>query len=176
MNGNCHFLFGAALSTAAVMNLEQINSYLPNVTATPETATLLILGGLIGSIIPDIDSSTSYIGKLAHPISKYINKISKCFGKEKEYHRGILHDPTLYIAGLVLSYLYFPPVIGLFLGCLSHLFLDMFNPAGISLFLGASRLSVAGIKSGSKFSIAFTWGLTLSVLAIGGFFKFVQVN
>ncbi len=173
MNGNCHFLFGAALSTAAVMNLELINSYLPNISATPETATLFILGGLVGSIFPDIDSSTSYIGKLAYPISRYINKVSKCFGKEKEYHRGILHDPTLYIAGLVLSYLFFSPIVGLFLGCLSHLFLDMFNPAGISLFLGASRLSLAGIKSGSKFSIAFTWGMTFFVLAFGGLLKYL---
>ena len=176
MNGNCHFIFGTALGTAAAINLDVINRYFPNITMTPETATLFVLGGIVGGLFPDIDSPTSYIGKLSYPVSKWIGKLSRKFGKEKENHRGMLHDPTFYLAGIVLSYLFFPPLVGLFLGCLSHLFLDMFNPAGISLFLGASRLSIAKIKSGSKVSVFFSWGTTLFTLVSGILIKTAYIK
>ena len=60
MNGNCHFIFGASVGTAVAINTDILNSYLPNIAATPETATLFVLGGLIGGIFPDIDNRTCF--------------------------------------------------------------------------------------------------------------------
>lgn len=167
MNGNCHFIFGAATGAALAINIELISSTLPNITATPETTTLFVLGGLVGSIFPDIDNPNSYMGKLTTPLSTAIGSISEAFGKTGPHHRGILHDLSVYVAGLILCYLYFPPMIGFFIGCLSHLFLDMFNPAGIPFLFGVSRIHLGKIKSGSKESIIFTWICTIAAAILG---------
>ena len=157
MNGNCHFIFGASVGAAGVMTLEVLHAYLPNIQTTPEAATLLILGGLLGSVFPDIDNPTSYFGKLTAPVSKWIGKVGKAFGKSGAHHRGIFHDGAIYIAGLLLSYRFFPPLIGFFAGCLSHIYLDLFNPSGVPFLLGVKHLHLGKIESGSKASIFFTW-------------------
>lgn len=167
MNGNCHFIFGASVGTAAAMNTELLSTYLPNITAAPETATLFVLGGLIGGIFPDIDNPTSYFGKLTVPVSEWIGGIGKAFGKEREHHRGVFHDAAIYIAGLILSYLFFTPLIGFFAGCLSHIYLDMFNPSGIPFLFGVKHLHLGKIPSGSKGSVIFTWVSAIAVLLIG---------
>lgn len=167
MNGNCHFVFGAALGTSISVNIELIASALPNIAHTPETVTLFIMGGVLGGIFPDIDNPTSYFGKLASPISKIFGSIGKATGKTGKNHRGIMHDPALYIACLLICYFYFSPLIGFFVGCLSHLFLDMFNPSGIPFLFGAAHLHLGKITSGSKGSIVFTWIMTVLVLAAG---------
>lgn len=172
MNGNCHFIYGATLGSMITLNIAKISEVLPNVTNTPETAALFVLGGLIGGIFPDIDNPNSYMGKLSVPVSKVIGKIGEAFGKKGSNHRGILHDPAVYIIGLVLSYLYFPPTVGFFIGCLSHLFLDMFNPAGIPFLFGLSWLRAAKIKSGSKESVIFTWVNVAMVIVLGIYLKF----
>ena len=167
MNGNCHFVFGASLATAVAMNAERIHMSFPNIENTPETATLFILGGLLGSIFPDIDSPTSNMGKLTMPVSRWLGKVSKLFGKEMMHHRGVLHDSGLYLIGLVVSYLYFPPICGFFIGCLSHVFLDMFNPAGIPFLFGVKHFHLGTIKSGSKAGNILTWVLVASALGAG---------
>ena len=166
MNGNCHFVNGAALSTAAVMNLDKITTILPNITNSPETATLFILGGLIGGIFPDIDNPNSYMGHLASPVSNVIGKTNELFGKNGSNHRGILHDPIVYIAGLILSYLFFSPLVGFFVGCLSHIFLDMFNPKGVP-FLLFFKIRLGKFNSGETGSIIFTWICVVIVITAG---------
>lgn len=169
MNGNCHFVFGASVGTAAALSTELLHSYLPNIAATPETATLFVLGGLVGGIFPDIDNPTSHVGKLTTPVSKWIGGIGRIFGKTREHHRGIFHDAAIYLAGLILSYFYFPPLLGFFLGCLSHTYLDAFNPSGIPFLLGVKHYHLGNIPSGSKGSIIFTWtnvGLVLLIAII----------
>lgn len=181
MNGNCHFVFGAALGTALAMNVGAISSVLGNVSPTPETTTLLVLGGLIGGIFPDIDNPNSYIGKLTSPVSGIFGKLGKATGKTGKNHRGILHDPAVYIAGLILCYLYFPPLVGFFVGCLSHMFLDMFNPMGVPFLFGAAHLHLGNIPSGSKSGVVFTWTNVTFVLVvaiivkIGLFDKIIRV-
>jgi len=167
MNGNCHFIFGASLGTAFAMNVDKLETILPQLTNSPETATLFVLGGLIGGIFPDIDNPTSYIGKLTVPVSSVIGKFGELAGKTGPMHRGILHEPIVYITGLILSYMFCPSLVGLFLGCISHLYLDMFTPAGIPLFFGAKHLRLAKIKSGSQQSVIFTWLNVLVALIIG---------
>lgn len=171
MNGNCHFVFGAALGTALAINLDSIATVLPNITNTPETCTLLVLGGLVGGIFPDIDNPVSYVGKLTAPVSTAIGGVYKAFGKTGKNHRGILHDPLVYIAGLILSYLYCTPLVGLFVGCLSHLFLDVFNPSGVPFLLGAWHLHLGRIPSGSKQSVVFTWIIVVLTIAVAVTFK-----
>ena len=167
MNGNCHFVFGAAIGTALAINIDLVSTALPNITSTHETVTLFILGGLVGSIFPDIDNPNSYMGKLTVPVSTVLGQVSEAFGKTGSHHRGVLHDLSVYLAGLVLSYLYFSPLIGFFIGCLSHLFLDMFNPAGIPFLFGVSKIHLGKIKSGSKESVIFTWVAVVAVTALG---------
>lgn len=167
MNGNCHFIFGAALGTAFAMNTDKLEAVLPNLTNSPETATLFVLGGLIGGIFPDIDNPISYIGKLTVPVSTVIGKFGELAGKTGSNHRGILHEPLVYLMGLVLSYMFCPPLVGLFLGCISHLYLDMFTPAGIPVFFGAKHLRIAKIKSGSQSSVTFTWLNVFVAVLIG---------
>ena len=172
MNGNCHFIYGAAVGSMAAMNSEKLSYILPNITNTPETATLFILGGLIGGIFPDIDNPTSYMGKLSAPIATLIGFINEKLGKTGYNHRGILHDPTVYIAGLILSYFFMTPLVGFFLGCLSHIFLDMFNPKGVP-FLFFKKISLAKFKSGEIGSIIFTWICIVVAVSIGIAFKYL---
>lgn len=167
MNGNCHFVFGAAVGTSVMLNTSYIAELLPNIIISPETSTLFILGGLLGGIFPDIDNPISYVGKLTAPVSTVIGKIGAIMGKSGKNHRGILHDPAVYIAGLVLAYLYFTPLVGFFIGCLSHTFLDLFNPSGVPFLFGAFRLRLAKIPSGSAAGIIFTWVSVALVLFMG---------
>ncbi len=167
MNGNCHFVFGASLGTMLAVNMDKIETSLPHLCNTPDTATLFILGGLIGGIFPDIDNPTSYIGKLTVPVSSVIGTFGSISGKTGPMHRGILHEPVVYLIGLILSYLYCPSLVGLFVGCLSHLYLDMFTPAGIPFFFGIKHFRLAKITSGSKQSVIFTWLNVFAVILIG---------
>lgn len=83
MNGNCHFIFGATVSTMVAINLEKLSVVLPNITCSPETTSLLILGGILGGVMPDMDNPKSYIGRLSRPISTYIGKLGGLFGKKE---------------------------------------------------------------------------------------------
>jgi len=167
LNGTCHLAFGTAVGTAVVVNLNFVNQYFPNIPLTAEMGTLLVLGSIVGSLLPDVDNPTSYVGKLCYPISFVIGKIYKLQGKEEWQHRGILHDGAVYLAGLILSYFYFSPLVGLFLGCLTHIFLDMFNPAGVPFLLGVRRIKLGKFKSGEKGSKIFT-AVCISVVLLAG--------
>lgn len=167
MNGNCHFMFGTAAGLAIAFNLNSIAEYLPEITDTPEMRTLFVLGGMIGGILPDIDCPNSYIGKMAVPVSTLIGAVQKKSGKSEYKHRGLFHDPAVYLAALYLSYNNYPALMGLFTGCLTHILLDLFNPAGVPFLFGVKHLRIANFKSGSRESIIFTWISTAIVLITG---------
>ena len=78
------------------------------VFAFPDAELIAPIGCIIGSVIPDIDSPNSKVGKALKPISKTIEILSKPFHKTEENHRGIFHDLGLANIFLVLSYFYFP--------------------------------------------------------------------
>jgi membrane-bound metal-dependent hydrolase YbcI (DUF457 family) len=59
-----------------------------------------------------------------------------------------------------------PSLLGFFVGCLSHLFLDMFNPKGIPFFF-IKRIRLGKIESGDVKSIIFTWVCVFLCLGIG---------
>ena len=166
MNGNCHFVYGATVGAMVALNLGTLSQVLPNVTCTSETATLLVMGGILGGIFPDIDNPSSYMGQMASPVSDGIGVINEALGKKGSHHRGLLHDPVLYLAALFASYMLFTPLIGFFIGCLSHLFLDAFNPMGIPV-LFKKKVSLGKFKSGSFESIIFTWVNVVLCVLIG---------
>ena len=172
MNGNCHFIYGATIGSMVALNIDKISTVLPHITNTSETATLFVLGGLIGGIFPDIDNPSSYMGKLSAPVSTVIGTINKKLGKVGANHRGILHDPIIYIIGLILSYIFLPALIGLFVGCISHLFLDMFNPKGIP-FCFVKKVSIGKFDSGSIGSVIFTWINVFLCIILGCVLKFM---
>jgi len=167
MNGNCHFVFGTALGTVIAISIDKVSGILSEIPASSEMQTLFILGGIIGGIFPDIDNPASYMGKLSVPVSTWIGNISKKFGKTGKNHRGILHDPAVYLIGLILAYQHCPAWCGFFVGCLSHLFLDMFNPSGVPFLFGVKHLHLGKIISGSRESVIFTWICTAAVLTAG---------
>jgi len=79
----------------------------------------------LGSTIPDIDYSGSYVSELCPPISNWINK--------RHGHRSITH--SIYWS-LLLGVLCFveSKFITLLIGYTSHILLDMFTYTGVKLF------------------------------------------
>jgi inner membrane protein len=178
MNGNCHFIFAAASAAAIAMNLEMMSTAIASVSdmigmegigidASPSGVTLIIMGALIGGIFPDIDNPDSSMGHLSKPLSTVIGSISVLTGKTGMKHRGIFHDFAIYVMGFILSFFLFQPLMGFFIGALSHLFLDAMNPAGVPVLFGIKTLRFAKVKSGSKEAVFLTWLLVVLVLLIG---------
>ena len=96
---------------------------------------LLIPSGIIGSLIPDLDSKNSKLNQKL--------QVTKIFSLCK--HRGIMHTPILYAILWLISLFLIQNSIariviyGLLLGVLSHLILDMLNPMGIRVFYQVRR-------------------------------------
>lgn len=122
----------------------------------PIPAKLTFLTGtLIGSILPDIDHKNSYLGNKLKPLSATVNLVA---GHRKLFHSGILYA-AIYLIGK--NSIYNPYILqllfGLFIGAISHLILDTFNPLGIPWFypLSKKKLSIASIKTGGKLETIF---------------------
>lgn len=82
----------------------------------------------VGLLLPDIDIQYSTYGKRIKPISKWLNK--------KVGHRTLTH--SLFF----VTVLYFSCNIafgmnifstGLMIGCVAHIFCDLFTPSGVPL-------------------------------------------
>ena len=99
---------------------------------------MVIIAG--STLIPDIDSHYSKLGRIILPVSWLIEKTIG--------HRGFFHSllATLIITMLVW---FIVPQYSLFvgIGCLSHLILDAFNPGGVPLLWPYHK----------KFSLPFTF-------------------
>ena len=116
-----------------------------DIVPSVEYFTFAVGLGVIGGLLPDIDIQTSKLGQHIKLLSAIIREL---FG-----HRRLFHWAFLYIAlfGMAAWQLpaYFQYTLFLFLGILSHLFLDLFNKVGIP-FLNpyGKRIHLANIKSG----------------------------
>jgi inner membrane protein len=94
-----------------------------------------IVGITVGSLLPDIDSPTSILGRNI-PILPHLVK-----------HRGLTHS----LAFVVAMYLICPPLA---IGCVLHIILDMLNPAGVSLLWPIpwkAKLPLVKFQSGGTF-------------------------
>ena len=165
MNANCHFMYGLATGiTISLITGADMNE-----------AIGLTSSCLIGSLLPDIDMEKSTISNLLKPISIPIYKLNSLFGASEERHRGIIHDLGLWTLLLILSLSYFPSWKGFFIGGLSHLLLDLFNPAGVP-FLFIRRIRIGTIKSGSRDSIILTLILSILLITFGILYHFGLVT
>lgn len=84
------------------------------------------IGLALFSILPDVDSPRSLLGKIFRPLSYKL--------LEHTMHRGATHSLLFLCMLLCLLWLFLPNCCGLAaLGLFSHLFLDMLTPAGLEL-------------------------------------------
>ena len=77
MNGKTHLSIGLAIG--AVMGAEYFKR-----TGEPVGVLVLVVNSAVGSVLPDIDLETSYIGCRIPILPKFINRV---FG-----HRGFTHS------------------------------------------------------------------------------------
>ena len=106
----------------------------------------LIASAVVGSILPDIDSSTSIICSVI-PFS------GRTFGRLR--HRGITHSLVALSLTTIASYLIFKSFsvsLGFFVGYLSHILSDMMTVKGVELMWPNRKLYRIGlnIRTGSK--------------------------
>ncbi|MBM7607420.1 inner membrane protein [Lysinibacillus composti] len=153
MNKPAHLSVGLTVGIATAKYLMETIQY-SGIVEEIVGVTAVICGALFGSLLPDIDHPKSYIGRRLRMTSFMI---SKTFG-----HRGIVHTPIVVIA--FTAFLYFLTlqlsgimqdvslsfVIGLGVGMLSHLLLDMMNKRGIPFFypFTSKTFHIATFKTG----------------------------
>ena len=126
-------------------------------------------GVCLGALLPDIDHQHAPISKITYPLSAIVQRYAK--------HRTWTH--TLLFAVSVPILFNFAGLnewfnIGLFVGILSHLVLDLFNPTGVPLFMPITKkkFRIAKIKTGGNGEIAFS---VASVL-VGFLLYFPQIT
>ncbi len=107
-----------------------------------ENGFLFLVVALISSIIPDIDSEHSKVGR------RGLSKILASFSK----HRGIFHSLFfVLIVGFVL-WIYVPVISFAFVfGYLFHLLIDCFTKRGVRLFYPFKFRIHGFVKSGGFF-------------------------
>lgn len=110
---------------------------------------------LLGTLLPDIDLPTSYLGKRLWFFSWPISFFSK--------HRGVFHSPLF--GGLIFFLLLFLGApfavsLGFLCGFASHLFIDALTPAGIALLYPFFPFKVRGfVRTGSLLEFFFFMGI-----------------
>lgn len=91
----------------------------------------------IGSLLPDIDTTRSFIGRVLFPISSIIEK--------KIGHRGVTHSllfsSIFFFALLPFSFRF---AFALWMGYVGHLLADMLTISGVPLLYPASYICVMG--------------------------------
>ena len=177
MDGQTHLVFG--ISTAAITASFFIGR--PEMSVT--SAAIFTGMAALGSLMPDIDSEESLIGRKLFTLSFFVNKL---FG-----HRTYTHD--IFLIG-ILAFLFAGKnifTLGFFFGYLGHLFLDALTIAGIPCFYlfqtciskKKKRHRYAGnihllpylfrMESGGFISKVFTYvlitGFTFIRVKVGGF-------
>lgn len=116
MTGKTHIIGGlaASLALANVMNYDPV---------------LLVGGGVVGALIPDICHGGSTIGRTLPMVSKLVNML---FG-----HRSFTHSLLflLFVGFALKSFAVNESVgVGLLIGMISHIVLDMATKNGVKLF------------------------------------------
>lgn len=157
MKGKTHIAGGIALGYLAFNSIDILN-----VNLNDEKVFLLATVGLtLGALLPDIDHSNSIITNRVKPIGKVISKIFK--------HRGFTHSilgslVMVFLMNLLFKVFGLNKEISLFLlksiyiGIMSHIFLDMLTPSGVSLLYPYNkRYNIANFRMG---------GISESILVI----------
>ncbi len=106
-----------------------------------EDKFIFVSVALIATLLPDIDTPFSYLGKnkLLRPLQFFSR------------HRGIFHSFTFLLFILIFLVIFFPFLIfPFFLGYGLHLLLDSFNPSGVRMFYPFKKKYRGKIKTGGK--------------------------
>lgn len=102
---------------------------------------IFIFSVLIGTIILDLDSPKSKYGKsiIFRPLQFFVS------------HRGILHSLTFAIVVSVIVSIFFPVIgFGLFIGFLSHIFMDSLTKEGVRILWPLKFKTRFIIKTGGE--------------------------
>lgn len=87
---------------------------------------IFIITGMIASLIPDIDHTSSYLGKKIKPLAWILKTAFK--------HRGFTHSiPFALIIAILIAQLSIQAALGFFIGYLSHLLIDGLTPGGVRI-------------------------------------------
>lgn len=128
MTGKTHLAAGILASTTLI-------TLLPAPTE-PIHAILLTIGAAYGALLPDIDADYSIAKNNFFISSRIYCQLAKFFNrggrKSCFVHRGIMHSlliPSLYSIGFgfTKSLILKPLLLGIVVGLLSHLFLDLIS-------------------------------------------------
>lgn len=113
-------------------------------------------GLVIGSLLPDIDEPSSYVGRRSFGVAA---KVKEAFG-----HRGMTHSLVVWgvMVALVWRQSASPLVVGFVLGYLFHIIEDFFSVQGVPLFwpLSSKRWKVPLYRTGKgmeKVFVAAAW-------------------
>ena len=159
MQGKTHAVCGAVAAMAYVLVVQE-----PAI----EIAAAYMIGGMLGGLCPDIDHPHSQIAKQSIATGVTSRACYSLFG-----HRGFVHSIWACILFGVLAYYGFgaldrllvpdltiyiqPFAIGIFLGSISHLFADSFNPTGVNWIppITQKKHRFTRIKTGSSGETTF---------------------
>jgi len=109
---------------------------------------LFLVVVLVCSILPDIDSPRSFLGK------SWFGKPFSAFAS----HRGFFHSYTFCILASLLFALFYPLLaFPFFLGYSFHLFADSFTPNGIKPFWPIKTVSSGKVTTGGKVEDGIFW-------------------
>ncbi|MEB3751683.1 hypothetical protein EP10_002538 [Geobacillus icigianus] len=124
-------------------------------TELPFTAAYTA-GLVIGSLLPDIDEPSSYVGRRSFGVA---GKVKEAFG-----HRGMTHSLIVWgvLAALVWRESASPFAAGVVLGYLFHIIEDFFSVQGVPLFwpFSSKRWKVPLYRTGKgmeKLFVAAAW-------------------
>lgn len=166
MKYRTHVVGGILASLMGVLAIQSLG-----VSLSPEHQGILIATSTFGSLVPDIDHQNSYIGTRARLTSKVVNSLCG--------HRGVTHSPMVVSTFMFLAYCLFAEFVakgavvdyaflGLLIGMLSHMFLDMLTKGGIPLWypFTKKKVSLTGMKTGSIYESFFLGLMVLSCFAL----------
>ena len=138
MNYKTHKIGGICAGAIVVSSVvpNTLNSLASFDVKSISIASLIMVGSVIGSSIPDIDKRGSHISKKLGIVSAFASMT----GHRKFFHSpifiiifsGILNYLALYLDGVYQS-LYYTFIIGLTFGMISHLIVDSMTVTGIPL-------------------------------------------
>ncbi len=109
---------------------------------------ICVAGGTLGGLLPDIDHPNSKISKKIPVISWIVTKFCP--------HRGPTHTLVLWLFVLGIPMYYFPMFAlvftSIYVGVISHLFLDACTPSGCKMLapFSSKKVRFAKIKTGGK--------------------------
>lgn len=177
MTYKTHLTGGIVASTGVVtyslgtnMALAERFGSIPALVSIP----LILVGAVIGALLPDIDSPSS---KARRFIRRILVKNPNTRNGNPN-HRGIPHTPIFWVVVLWFLFGVFTGpgstlfLVGLSIGVVSHLVLDLLNPAGIPIWFPFSRrkTTLVPIRAGKMLEkVVFIVLMGVQVVLISSF-------